>query len=249
MKTSAKKVVALGCGLPIVLIILSFLLLFYETHKKLEYRGTGYRKDYSWNGIEVGTVIRFPVNTSIPIGRYCAVIAFKNSQMTDAHILFRGPLGEVPERPEFVSGKEQTVIYRTKSKGEVTLDLSRWMTYLDTTTIVARASRPCRAASPNSNGRDARATVSGLVSVAVSSCARFPVSPRIEVDNREAFCFTESRNGERQGSSVIERAIRGARVIKPDKENGERCRVERRRDMITRSVTLAIPGPPLQRSP
>ena len=129
MKGSTKKVVALGCGLPIVFITLSFLLLFYQTHKRLEYRETGYSKDYLWNGIEVGTVIRFPVNTSIPIGRYCAVIAFASSEMTDARILFRGPLGEVPERPEFVSGKEQTVIYRTKSKGEVTLDLSRWMTY------------------------------------------------------------------------------------------------------------------------
>jgi hypothetical protein len=129
MKGSTKKVVALGCALPIVFVILSFLLLFYRTHKHLEYRETGYSKDYSWNGIEVGTVIRFPVNASIPIGRYGAVIAFKNSQMTDAHVLLRGPLGEVPERPEFVSGKEQTAIYRTKSKGEVTLDLSRWMTY------------------------------------------------------------------------------------------------------------------------
>ena len=129
MKSSTKKVIKLGCGLPIGIIILSFVLLFCETHKKLAYREAGYSKDYSWNGIEVGTVIRFPVNTSIPIGRYCAVIAFKNGQMTDAHILYRGPLGEVPGRPEFVSGKEQTVIYRTKSKGEITLDLSRWMTF------------------------------------------------------------------------------------------------------------------------
>ena len=67
MKSSTKKVIKLGCGLPIGIIILSFVLLFYETHKKLAYRETGYSKDYSWNGIEVGTVIRFPVNTSIPI--------------------------------------------------------------------------------------------------------------------------------------------------------------------------------------
>src|SRR5882762_7930467 len=129
MKSGAKKIVALGCGLPIAFIILGALLVFYETHKKLEYSETGYRKDYLWNDIEVGTVIRIPVNTPIPIGRYYAVIAVKNSLMTDARILFRGPLGEVPERPEFVSGTQQTVIYRTKSKGEVTLDLSRWMTY------------------------------------------------------------------------------------------------------------------------
>ena len=129
MKSNAKKIVALGCGLPIAFIILGILSVSWETHKKLEYRETGYRKDYLWNDIEVGTVIRYPGNTSIPIGRYCAVIAFKNSLVTDARILFRGPLGEVPERPEFVSGKEQTVIYRTQSKGEVTLDLSRWMTY------------------------------------------------------------------------------------------------------------------------
>ena len=129
MKSSIKKVVALGCGLPIVLVIVGVLLLYHQTHKKLEYRETGYSKDYSWNGIEVGTVLRFPVGTSIPIGRYGAVIAVKNTEMADARILFRGPLGEVPERPEFVSGKEHIVIYRTKSQGEVTLDLSRWMTY------------------------------------------------------------------------------------------------------------------------
>ncbi len=81
MKSSAKKIVALGCGLPIAFIILGILSVFYETHKKLEYRETGYRKDYLWNDIEVGTVIRYPGNTSIPIGRYCAVIAFKNSLM------------------------------------------------------------------------------------------------------------------------------------------------------------------------
>jgi hypothetical protein len=126
---NAKKIVALGCGLPIALIILGALSVFYETHKKLTYRETGYKRDYSWNDIEVGTVIRYPVNTSIPVGRYCAVIAFQNNLMTDARILFRGPLGEVPERPEFVSGKQETVIYRTKSTGEVALDLSRWMTY------------------------------------------------------------------------------------------------------------------------
>jgi len=129
MKSGTKKVVALGCVLPIVLAILGVVLLYQQIHKRLDYRETGYRKDYSWNGIEVGTVIRFPVGTSIPIGRYCAVMAFKDSDMTDAHILFRGPLGEVPDRPEFVSGKEQVVVYRTKANGEVTLDLSRWMTY------------------------------------------------------------------------------------------------------------------------
>ena len=129
MKSRAKKVVALGCGLPIAIILIGMLSVFYQTHKKIEYRETGYRKDYSWNDIEVGTVIRYPGNSSIPIGRYWAVIAFKQGQMTDARILFRGPAGEVPERPEFVSGTEQTVTYGTKSKGEVTLDLSRWITY------------------------------------------------------------------------------------------------------------------------
>jgi hypothetical protein len=128
--------------LPIGFIILSLVLLFYEFHKKLTYRETGYRKDYSWNSIEAGTVIRFPVNTSIPIGRYCAVIAFKDGRMTDAHILCRGPLGEVPERPEFVSGKEQTVIYRTRSKGEITLDLSRWMTFPTRDSITPDADHP-----------------------------------------------------------------------------------------------------------
>jgi len=142
MKSGIRKIVALGCGLPIALVILGAVLLYHQTHRKLEYRETGYRKDYSWNGIEVGTVIRFPVGTSIPIGRYCAVMAFKDSDMTDAHILFRGPLGEVPERPEFVSGKEQVVVYRTKANGEVTLDLSRWMTYPTRDLLVPDSDHP-----------------------------------------------------------------------------------------------------------
>jgi len=118
-----------AAGLPIALIVLGILSASCQTHKKLEYGEAGYHKDYSWNDLEVGTIIRFPVNSPIPIGRYCAVIAFENGHMTEARILFRGPFGEVPERPEFVSGMEQTVTYRTKSKGEVTLDLARWMTY------------------------------------------------------------------------------------------------------------------------
>jgi hypothetical protein len=129
MKGSTKKLVALGCGLPVAFLIVSMLLLLRETSKNLDYRETGYTKDYAWNGIEVGTLIRFPVNTSIPIGRYCAVIASTNGQMTGARILFRGPPGEVPERPEFVSGKGQTVVYRTKANGDLSFDLSRWMTY------------------------------------------------------------------------------------------------------------------------
>ena len=99
------------------------------TLQKLEYRETGYTSDYTWNDLEVGTVIRFPINNPIPTGRYYAVIAFKTGQMADARILLQGASGEVPERPKFVSGEEQTVVYRTKSKGDVTLDLSQWTTY------------------------------------------------------------------------------------------------------------------------
>ena len=130
MKSIARTTVAPGCRLLIALIVLGIVSACDgAAHQKLEYREAGYTRDYSWNDLEIGTIIRYPINSPIPVGRYCAVIAFKNGQMTDARILFRGPFGEVPERPEFVSGKEQTVIYRTKSKGDVTLDLSRWMTY------------------------------------------------------------------------------------------------------------------------
>ncbi len=142
MKSSTKKVLALGCGLPVAFIILSMLLLSRETHKKREYIETSYKKDYLWNDIEAGTVLRFPKNVSIPIGRYYAVIAFKNGQMADARILFQGPSGEVPEHPEFVSGKEQTIIYRIKSKGGITLDLSRWTTYPTRDSIPSDSNHP-----------------------------------------------------------------------------------------------------------
>ncbi|MBY0495693.1 MAG: hypothetical protein K2Y23_15905 [Cyanobacteria bacterium] len=79
------------------------------------------------------------MNNPIPTGRYYAVIAFTNGQMADARILFRGPSGEVPERPEFVSWKDQTVIYRTNAKGE-TLDLSRWTTYPTRDSIAPKCS-------------------------------------------------------------------------------------------------------------
>jgi len=139
MKKITKKAFAIGCGLPVALVLLASAALYYEGHKKLDYRETGYRKDYSWNGIEVGVVMRFPVNTPIPIGRYCAVIAFKSGQMTGARTMFQGPFGEVPERPEFVSGQEQTVIYRTKTKGTITLDLSRWQTYPTSDSVPAES--------------------------------------------------------------------------------------------------------------
>ena len=112
MKTNAKKIAAWGCGLPVAFIVLAILLLFHETHKTLKYAETAFEKDYSWNGIQVGVVIRFPTNTTIPIGRHCAILAFKDD-LASAHLLFDGRTGEVPERPQFVSGNEQTVVYRT----------------------------------------------------------------------------------------------------------------------------------------
>jgi hypothetical protein len=45
MKSSTKKIIGLGCGLPIAFIILGILSVFYETHKKLEYRETAYGLD------------------------------------------------------------------------------------------------------------------------------------------------------------------------------------------------------------
>ena len=127
MKANVKHLAAWGFGIPAAFMVLAIFLLFYQTHKKLEYTETSFEKDYSWNGINVGVVIRYPKNTTIPIGRYCAIIAFKDD-LAGAHILFRGPMGEVPERPKFLSGKEQAVVYRTP-KGELGLDLSRWLTY------------------------------------------------------------------------------------------------------------------------
>ena len=143
MKANVKKIAAWGCGLPVVFIILAILLLLYQTHKTLEYAETGFQKDYSWNGINVGVVIRFPINTTIPIGRYSAIIAFKDD-VGGARILFHGPMAEAPERPTFVSGKEQAVVYRT-SQGEVGFDLTRWLTYPSRDSITPDSDRPTEA--------------------------------------------------------------------------------------------------------
>jgi len=103
-------------------------ILFYETSfKKREYRETGYTKDYAWNGLEVGTVLRYPVNIPIPIGRHFAVIVFKEGQRKDAHTLYEGAKSELPEKPLFLSGNEQRVTYRTQQGGDIHLDLSDWM--------------------------------------------------------------------------------------------------------------------------
>ena len=123
MNSKVKKTITSGLGVAAALIAIGMVSLFYESNKELEYRESGYDKHYSWNDVEVGTVLRFPVNTTIPRGRHYAVIAFKDGRMAEARTLFQGPLGEVPVRPEFVSGKDQNVIYRVGSE-EVTLDLS-----------------------------------------------------------------------------------------------------------------------------
>ena len=140
MKAKLKKMAAWGCGLPAAFMVLAWVLLSHQTHKKLEYTETSFVRDYSWTEIKVGIVIRYPRNTAIPIGRYCAIIAFKDD-LAGARVLFRGPMSEVPERPKFVSGKEQTVVYQT-SKGELSFDLSRWLTYPGRDLMTPGSDRP-----------------------------------------------------------------------------------------------------------
>lgn len=123
-----RKLFKIGCGTILIFFIIGFAGLIYFGSKKYDYYDSSYQKDYTWKDIEVGTILRLPLGSPIPSGRYSAVIAFKDGQIDNARILLSGTRSEVPKRPKFVSGNQQEVVYHTP-KGEVKIDLSQWENY------------------------------------------------------------------------------------------------------------------------
>jgi|GEM_PF-7001993 hypothetical protein len=94
-----------------------------DSIRRAEYRQTAYIREYAWQGIEVGTLIFYPVGAPVPAGRYAAVVAFPETNRAAQRILLRGPSGEEPERPELVSAIGPLVVYRTQA-GTTNLDLA-----------------------------------------------------------------------------------------------------------------------------
>ena len=125
MKRSTKTILALGCGIPVAFIIFSMIFtIAYLRFTKPEYRETAFQRDYTWNDIEVGTLIRYPINMFVPVGRYYVVVAIKTGQTNHRCLLLSGPKEEVPAVPKFVSGHEQTVSYALSDGTVTNIDFS-----------------------------------------------------------------------------------------------------------------------------
>jgi hypothetical protein len=118
------KTLSNGCLAVLIILAISVVFSMYETRKLKGYNDFAASKDYAWNDTEVWTILRMPLRrTPGGGGWYYAVVAFKTGFSEQARILSKGLSREVPEKPVFVSGKDQAVVYRW-STGDVTLDLS-----------------------------------------------------------------------------------------------------------------------------
>jgi len=112
-----------------VLMLIFGSLAVYLLLKKYDYFDSGYQRDYLWNGIEVGTILRMQLASPTNAGRYCAVMAFPVGKNETARILLAGPKRELSTRPKFVSGQGQTVVYAIADNDNRTIDLANWQNY------------------------------------------------------------------------------------------------------------------------
>ena len=112
-----------------VLMLIFGSLAVYLLLKKYDYFDSGYQRDYLWNGIEVGTILRMQLASPTNAGRYCAVMAFPVGKNETARILLAGPKRELSTRPKFVSGQGQTVVYAIADNDSRTIDLADWQNY------------------------------------------------------------------------------------------------------------------------
>jgi hypothetical protein len=84
MKSNMQRV-----GVAFALIALLVLFTLWQIAKPHVYMEDNYKKDYVWNGIEVGTIRRMPADIPIPAGRHYAIIAITNGQPENARLLLR----------------------------------------------------------------------------------------------------------------------------------------------------------------
>lgn len=89
--------------------------------RETRYVQTAYQRDYRWGTVEVGTALNHPKGRPVQGGRYASVIAFEANDTNRQVLLYAGPRGEDPRRPEFVSGSSNVVTYRLAEGGTTNL--------------------------------------------------------------------------------------------------------------------------------
>jgi hypothetical protein len=115
-----------GCLVITGFILCGLIALVCTRPGSRGYLDSAYEKDYEWQGIEVGSILRLPIGSILPTGRKMAVVAFPTNSMEDARVVYECRGGEVPTRPVFVSATNSTVTYKlTSTQGKVTIDLAK----------------------------------------------------------------------------------------------------------------------------
>jgi len=124
MSPFARNALRLGCGLPLILVTASVAFTYFFAHRQgNQYRETPFRRDYTWNGIAVGTVTRYPHFSPVPNGRFAVIVAFPESALESQTVLWEGPQGEIAIRPEFLGGDDASVKYKLDTGQIVSFDL------------------------------------------------------------------------------------------------------------------------------
>lgn len=125
MKLTAAKYLLFAFGVPLLFFIGSTLIVRHKVNERAyEFAETDYRKDYAWDQIEVGTVLRFPYGGVGREAKYYAVVAFRHGDTGQHLLLFKGVSGQYPARPQLMATNGSVVTYSTPETGQTNLDLS-----------------------------------------------------------------------------------------------------------------------------
>ncbi len=125
MKLTASKYLVLGFGLPLLFFLSSLGYVSYRAKtRSYDFSEAKYQKDYAWNGVEVGTVLRFPVGGVGREQRHFAIVAFHAGQTGRHYLLATGPNALNPERPRFVSADQAMVTYELPIQGRTNFNLN-----------------------------------------------------------------------------------------------------------------------------
>jgi len=119
-----------GCLVIAGLLFVGLLALVFTKPGSRGYLDYGYQKDYAWGDLEMGTILRLPIGTIVPTGRNFSVIVFPSGNISEARIICSMPGGEIPTRPEFLSGKDHVATYRIPhSDTEASFLLTEWKSF------------------------------------------------------------------------------------------------------------------------
>jgi hypothetical protein len=119
----------IGCLTAIAIFGLPLAVLYYFAFQKYDFKDSNLRQDYTWNGIQVGTIKRIPKGDPVRFDRYGAIIAYPSNQISEARLLYSGPKSDNPEIPNFNSGNENKVVYSLNDGTKINLDLNSWTNF------------------------------------------------------------------------------------------------------------------------